>query len=46
MITVEFEEVDRKTNMTIQHSGLPVEIADDCIQGWQSSFDKLESNVE
>ena len=46
IITLEFEEVDGKTNMSLQHAGLPVEIADDCIQGWQSSFDKLESNVE
>lgn len=42
LVTVEFEEVDGKTNMHLQHSGLPAEIADDCIKGWQSMFDKLE----
>ena len=46
MVTVEFKEVDGKTNMLLQHAGLPVEISDDCIKGWQSSFDKLERNIE
>ena len=46
LVTVEFEDVDRKTNMTMKHAGLPVEISDECIKGWQSSFDKLESNVK
>ena len=46
MVTVEFKEVDGKTNMLLQHAGLPVEISDDCIKGWQSSFDKLETNVK
>lgn len=46
LVTVELEEVDGKTNMSLQHAGLAVEIADDCIKGWQSSFDKLESNLK
>lgn len=46
MVTVEFEEVDGKTNMKMQHVGLPVEMSDDCIKGWQSSFDKIESNFK
>ena len=46
MVTLAFEEVGGKTNMTLQHAGLPVEISDECIKGWQSSFDKLESNVK
>lgn len=46
MVTIEFEEADGKTNMTMQHAGLPVEISDECIKGWQSSFDKLENNLK
>ncbi|MDQ3142166.1 MAG: SRPBCC domain-containing protein [Bacteroidota bacterium] len=46
LVTTEFEEVDGKTNLSLQHAGLPAEIADDCIKGWQSSFDKLESNFK
>jgi uncharacterized protein YndB with AHSA1/START domain len=46
LVTIELEEVDGKTNMSILHEGLPAEIADDCVKGWQSSFDKLESNIK
>ncbi|HKR04087.1 MAG TPA: SRPBCC domain-containing protein [Bacteroidia bacterium] len=46
MVTVEFEEVDGKTNLKLQHAGLPPEMTDDCMKGWQSSFDKLESNIK
>ncbi|MEP7265017.1 MAG: SRPBCC domain-containing protein [Bacteroidota bacterium] len=46
MVTVEFEEADGKTNMSLHHAGLPVDMADDCIKGWQSSFDKLEENLK
>jgi uncharacterized protein YndB with AHSA1/START domain len=45
-ITTEFKEVEGKTNLSLQHVGLPAEIADECMKGWQSSFDKLESNIE
>ena len=44
-VTVAFEEVGGKTNMTLKHEGLPVEMAEDCIKGWQSSFNKLENNL-
>lgn len=46
MVTVEFEEVGGKTNITMRHEGLPAEMSEDCIKGWQSSFDKLESNFK
>ena len=46
LVTTEFEEVDGKTNLSLQHAGLPVELSDECMQGWQSSFDKLESNMK
>ncbi|HMI08551.1 MAG TPA: SRPBCC domain-containing protein [Flavobacterium sp.] len=46
IVTVEFEEIDGKTNMKLQHADLPVEMADDCIKGWNSCFDKLEKNLK
>ena len=46
LVTLNFEEVNGKTNMSLQHEGLPVEMGDDCMKGWQSSFDKLESNIK
>jgi len=45
IVTLTFEEMDGKTNMTLRHAGVPLELSDDCIKGWQSSFDKLERNV-
>ena len=41
-VTVEFEDLNGKTEMKIVHENLPVEAADDCIEGWESCFDKLE----
>ncbi|MBC7389593.1 MAG: SRPBCC domain-containing protein [Opitutaceae bacterium] len=37
-VTFEFEEVNGKTNPKLQHANFPVEMAKDCIKGWQSSF--------
>ena len=45
-VTTAFEEVDGKTNLSLQHAGLPAEISDECINGWQSSFNKLEENFK
>lgn len=45
-VTVEFEEKNGKTEMKMRHEGLPAEVADDCIKGWQSCFDKLEKNIK
>jgi uncharacterized protein YndB with AHSA1/START domain len=46
IVSITFEELNGKTNMVLRHAGLPVEISDDCIKGWQSSFDKLEKNLK
>jgi uncharacterized protein YndB with AHSA1/START domain len=46
LVTVEFEETAGKTDMTLKHTGLPPEMTDDCMKGWQSSCDKLESNLK
>lgn len=45
-ISVGFEEVNGKTNLSLQHVGLPYEMTDECMKGWQSSLDKLERNLE
>lgn len=42
-VTLKFEEVGGKTNMTLTQEGIPEEVYDDCIKGWQESFDKLEN---
>jgi uncharacterized protein YndB with AHSA1/START domain len=41
-VTVELQEEDNKTRMTITHSGIPPEMSDDCVQGWEEMVDKLE----
>ena len=46
MVTLTLEEVDGKTKMTLNHEGIPDEMVDDCITGWQESFDKLENNLK
>jgi uncharacterized protein YndB with AHSA1/START domain len=45
-VTAEFEEVDGKTNLLLKHVGLPAEMSEDCMKGWQSSFDKLARNFK
>ena len=46
MVTVEFEEKGNETVMTLHHAGMPVSMVDDCTKGWQSCFDKMESNIK
>ena len=46
MVTLKFEEVASKTNLTLQHAGIPSKMYDDCVKGWQSSLDKLENNLK
>ncbi len=44
MITVQFEDVNGKTKMTLRHGGLPLdEMTDGANQGWNESFDKLDA---
>ncbi|MGC4101116.1 SRPBCC family protein [Ferruginibacter sp.] len=45
LVTVTLEEVDGKTQMWLQHEGIPEEMYEDCIKGWQSSFNKLEEHI-
>ena len=45
LITVELEEADGATKMRLVHEGVPDEMRDECIKGWNESFDKLEENM-
>ena len=42
LITVELEEADGATKLKLVHEGIPPEMHDDCMQGWNESLDKLE----
>jgi len=46
IITVTVEEEDGKTKLTLNHEGIPEVMHDDCVTGWQQSFDKLEKNLQ
>jgi uncharacterized protein YndB with AHSA1/START domain len=46
LITFELEEADGATKLKLRHEGIPEEAHDDCVKGWNESFDKLERNVK
>jgi uncharacterized protein YndB with AHSA1/START domain len=46
IVTLTLEEVGGQTKLALQQVGIPEEIYNDCIEGWQQSFDKLESNLK
>jgi uncharacterized protein YndB with AHSA1/START domain len=47
LITLEFSKTnDDRTSLHLKHEGIPAEMFDDCIKGWEESFDKLEENVK
>lgn len=45
LITVYLEEADGATKMKLKHQGIPDEMREDCIKGWNESFEKLEENI-
>jgi uncharacterized protein YndB with AHSA1/START domain len=45
LISLEFQEHEGSTILLLKHEGMPEETTEDCIQGWQESFDKLERNI-
>ena len=45
LITVYLEEADGATKMKVKHQGVPNEMREDCIKGWNESLDKLEENI-
>ena len=46
LITFELEEADGATKLKLHHEGIPEEAHDDCVKGWNESFDKLEENIK
>lgn len=46
LITVYLEEADGATKMKLRHQGIPGEMRDECIQGWNESLDKIEENIK
>jgi uncharacterized protein YndB with AHSA1/START domain len=46
LITFELEEADGATKLILRHEGIPEEMHDDCMKGWNESFDKLEENIK
>lgn len=45
-ITYELEEADGATKLHLLHEGIPEEAHDDCVEGWNKCFDKLEKNIK
>ena len=46
LISVYLEEADGATKMKLRHEGIPDEMREECIKGWNESFDKLERNIK
>ena len=46
LVTVTFEEIGGKTKMNLQQVGVPQEMYDECIKGWNECFDKLEEKMK
>jgi uncharacterized protein YndB with AHSA1/START domain len=45
LVTVTFKEHENKTEMTLQHAGLPLEMVEPTGLGWEQSFDKLAEHL-
>ena len=46
LITLTIEEADGATKLRLEHEGIPAEMREECIQGWNESLDKLEENIK
>jgi uncharacterized protein YndB with AHSA1/START domain len=46
LITFEVEEANGATKLKLTHEGIPEEMHDECVKGWNESFDKLERNIK
>ncbi len=45
--TIEFDSINaEQTKMKLVHEGIPAEMHDDCVEGWSTSFNKLERLVQ
>ena len=45
-ISLAFDEAGPVTHMVLRHEGIPPEMYDVCIKGWNESFDKLEASLQ
>jgi uncharacterized protein YndB with AHSA1/START domain len=45
LITINLQEADGATKLKLIHEGIPGEMRDECIKGWNESLDKLEKNI-
>ncbi len=46
LITVEMQEKNGKTEFSLSHEGMPSEMYDECVKGWNECFDKLENKLK
>lgn len=46
LVSFELEEADGATKLRLVHEGVPAEMHDECRQGWEESFEKLEKNLK
>ena len=46
LITFELAEADGATKFKLRHEGVPEEMHDECMKGWNESLDKLEKNIK
>ena len=46
LVTVELEEIDGKTKLTLRHEGMPADMAAGAETGWNESFDKLAASLQ
>jgi len=46
LITFELEEAHGVTKFKLTHEGVPGEMHDECVRGWNESLDKLEKNIK
>ena len=46
LITFELQEADGATKLKLTHEGIPEEMREECIKGWNESFDKLDDNIK
>ncbi len=46
LVTVELEEIDGKTKLTLRHEGMPADMTAGAETGWNESFDKLAVSLQ
>ncbi len=46
IVTLELENVNGKTHLSLLHEGISEEMHSECIIGWQQSLDKLEQTLK